>query len=107
MEKQTKITYVLFGLTILSAILHNAIFWFLKMEEPVFFVLTLVFGLGFALSVVYDVVLVLRKREPKDLWKLGFLGLFGLLGLVPRFDIGFFGFFGFLGAKRWKEKNLK
>ena len=100
MEKQTKITYILFGLTILSVILHNAIFGFLKMEEPVFFILTFVFGFGFFILVIYDVILVLRKREPKDLWKLGFLGFVGLLGLVPGLNAGFFGFFGFFGAKR-------
>jgi len=108
MEKQTKITYVLSGLTILSVILHNAIFGFLKTEEPVFFILTLVFGFGFTISVIYDVILVLKKRGPKDLWKLGFLGFVGLLGLIPGLNIGFFGlfgFFGFFGAKRWKDMN--
>ena len=109
MEKQTKITYILFGLAAISVILHNAISAYLKTEEPVFFTLTSIFLLGFVISVIYDVILVLRKRQPKDLWKLGFLGIFGLLGLIPGFNAGFygfFGFFGFFGAKAWKKKNV-
>ena len=109
MEKQTKITYVLFGLSILSVILHNAISAYFKIEEPVFFILTFIFVLGFAISVIYNLINYIRKSEPKDLWKLGWIGLFGLLGLVGSVGLyGFFGFFGFFGAKGWKRvKNRK
>ncbi|MCX6759385.1 MAG: hypothetical protein NT012_02380 [Candidatus Nealsonbacteria bacterium] len=106
MEKQTKITYLLFGLTILSVILHNAISAFFEIEEPVFFILALVFALGFAISVIYNLISYIKKGEPKDLWKLGFLGLFGLCGLIGSLGLyGFFGFFGFFGAKGWKKKE--
>jgi hypothetical membrane protein len=104
MEKQTKITYVLFGLSILSVILHNAISAYFQTEEPVFFVLTFAFLLSFVISVIYSTISYIRKGEPKDLWKLGFLGLFGLVGLVasPGF-YGLFGLCGFFGAKSWKQ----
>jgi uncharacterized membrane protein HdeD (DUF308 family) len=103
MEKQTKITYILVGLSILSVILHNALYGLFEIEEPVFFVLTFVFAISFVISVICRTISYFRKGEPKDLWKLGFLGLLGLLGLVstPGF-YGFFGFFGFFGARSWR-----
>ena len=96
--------YLLFGLSILSVILHNAFYAFFKTEEAAFFILTFVFAIAFVVSVIYSTISYFRKGEPKDLWKLGFLGLLGLLGLVatPGF-YGFFGFFGFFGAKGWKR----
>jgi len=106
MTKQTKIIYTLFGLSILSAILHNAISAYFKIEEPVFFILTFVFAISFVISVIYSTISYFRKGEPRDLWKIGFLGLFGLIGLIasPGF-YGLFGLFGFFGAKSWK--NIK
>lgn len=104
MTKQIKITYVLFGLSILSVILHNAISAYFKIEEPVFFVLIFVFLLSFVISVIYSTISYIKKGEPKDLWKLGWIGVFGLLGLVGSAGLyGFFGFFGFFGAKGWKK----
>lgn len=105
MEKQTKTTYTLFGLTIISIIVHNLIYGLFELEEPVFFLLTFFFLFGFIVSVLYNAFIYIKRREPQDLWKLGFLGLFGLIGLIPGFDCGFFGFlgfFGFFGAKKWK-----
>ena len=100
MTKQTKITYILIGLSTLFVILHNAFYGFFKIEEPVFFTLTFIFAISFIISVIYNTISYFRKGEPKDLWKLGFLGLLGLLGLIttPGF-YGFFGFFGFFGAR--------
>lgn len=108
MEKQTKIIYILVGLSILSVILHNAFYGLFKIEEPVFFILTFVFAISFVVFVIYSTISYFKKGEPKDLWKLGFLGLLGLLGLVatPGF-YGFFGFFGFFGAKRWKRTKIE
>lgn len=97
MQKQTKISYWLFGLSILSAILHNAIYGVLEVEEPVFIILTLVLALGFVVSVVYNIITYKTKGRPKDLWRIGFIGLFGLIGLIPQFGPGFYGFFGFFG----------
>ena len=104
MTKQTGITYILVGLSILSAVLHNASYGLFKIEEPVFFVLTFIFAISFVIFVIYNTVSYFGKGEPKDLWRLGFLGLLGLLGLIgtPGF-YGFFGFFGFFGARSWKR----
>jgi len=104
MTKQTKIIYTLFGLSILSVVLHNAISAYFKIEEPVFFILTFAFLLSFVISVIYSTISYFRKGEPRDLWKIGFLGLFGLIGLIasPGF-YGLFGLFGFFGARSWKR----
>lgn len=103
-----KTTYLLFGLSILSVILHNAISAYFKIEEPVFFVLTFVFLLSFVISVIYSTISYIKKGEPRNLWKLGFLGLFGLCGLIGSPGLyGFFGFFGFFGAKGWKRTKNK
>lgn len=104
MEKQTKITYLLFGLLMLSIIAHNAFYGIFKVEEPVFFGLTFAFAFGFTISVVQNIFSYMHKGEPKDLWKLGWIGLFGLLGLVGSTGLyGFFGFFGFFSARDWKK----
>jgi len=108
MEKQTKITYILVGLSVISVILHNAFYGFFKIEEPVFFILTLIFAISFVVSVIYSTVSYFKRGIPKDLWKLGWLGLLGLLGLIPGLNYGFFGLFGFLGffgARSWKENK--
>lgn len=99
-----KTTYLLFGLSILSVILHNAISAYFKIEEPVFFIFTFAFLLSFVISVICNTISYIKKGEPRDLWKIGFLGLFGLIGLVasPGF-YGLFGLFGFLGARSWRE----
>jgi len=96
--------YLLFGLSILSVILHNAISAYFKIEEPVFFILTFAFLLSFVISVIYNTISYIKKGEPRDLWKIGFLGLFGLIGLIasPGF-YGLFGLFGFFGARSWKK----
>lgn len=104
MEKQTKTTYILFGLVILSIIVHNVLYGLFKIEEPASFILVFPFTFGFALSVIQNTINYIRKGEPSDLWKLGWIGLFGLLGLVGSTGLyGFFGFFGFFGAKGWKK----
>ncbi len=66
MKKQTKITFILLGLTVLSTILHNVFYAIFEVEEPVFFILTLLFALGFVVSVFWSLILMLRKKKPKD-----------------------------------------
>jgi len=95
MEKQTKISYWLMAGAIISAVLHNAIYGLFNVEKPVFFILTLLLVLAFAVLVVYNTITYIKKGVPKDLWKLGWLGLLGLIGLIPGFGPGFYGFFGF------------
>lgn len=95
MEKQTKISCWLFSLVLLLSILHNAVFGLFRIEEPVFFILALMFAFGFAVSVIYNTATYIKKGRPRDLWKIGFIGLFGLIGLWPKFGAGFYGFFAF------------
>jgi len=97
--------YLLFGLSIISAVLHN--FLSVSFEnESVFFILTFIFLLSFVISVIYSTLSYFKRGEPKNLWKIGFLGLFGVIGLIssPGF-YGLFGLLGFFGAKSWKENK--
>lgn len=103
MSKQVLTTYLLLSLAVVSMIIHNLFYAFFATEEFIFLGLTLLFLVGFTVSVVVNVVTYAKKKEPKDLWKLGWLGFFGILGIIPGFSfglLGFFGFFGFLGQQK-------
>lgn len=104
MEKQTQIPYLLFGLAIITAILHNYLSAVLAFEEPFFFTITLLLILGFAVSVAYNIYTYATKGRPKDIWKLGWLGLVGLLGILPQFSVGLYGFYGFFAFFALKKK---
>jgi hypothetical protein len=65
MTKQIKITYALFGLSILSVILHNAISAYFKIEEPVFFILTFVFFFLLSFPSFTAPSLILKKVSQK------------------------------------------
>lgn len=56
MEKKIKILILLFISIIISAILHNAIYAIFNFEEPVFFILTLLFTLAFVVFLVYLII---------------------------------------------------
>jgi len=100
MEKQTQVPFWLLGIAIFSAILHNAFSAIFALEEPVFFILTLLLFLAFIVAVIYNVLTYFNKGTPKDIWKMGWLGLFGLLGLMAPGFYGFYGFFSFFGLKK-------
>lgn len=97
MEKQTKLTYVLFFLSAVAIVLHNAVSVYLKTDEGISFISAMVLIGLFILSVVFNMATYLKKKQPTDVWKLGFLGLIGLIGFLPWFGVGFFGFYGFFG----------
>jgi hypothetical protein len=59
------ISFLLFGFAVFSAVLHNLIFALFKYEEPVFFILTLVFLLATIISVFYSIVKGLIKKKEK------------------------------------------
>ena len=84
-----KKVYLLFGLAVLSAILHNLFYAIFKMEEGIFFILTLVFFFGFWAYLIAVVFRYLRSGQPKDIWKLGWFGLLGLYGFSSDFNHGF------------------
>ena len=110
MTKRIILCYALIVMSVLSVILHNVLSAVMGSEEAVFFILTFVFALDFVVYVLYCTVSYIRKGEPADLWKLGWIGLLGLLGLVPPLTFGLFGFFGFLGffgARSWRDKPPK
>jgi hypothetical protein len=58
-----KKTYLLFGLAILSVLLHNVLYGIFKTEEPVFFILTLGFAFAFVISVIRNIIIYIRKRD--------------------------------------------
>lgn len=97
MFKKIKSVYIFLTLTVLSVVLHNAVFAVLGLEEAFFFILTLVFFGLFVASIVLITLNYIKFKKPKDIYKLGWLGLFGLLGILPGFNYGLFGFFGFFG----------
>jgi len=66
MKKQIKISFLLIGLSTLSAILHNVFYGLFKFEEPVFFTLTFVFFLGFIVSITYNVIMYIRKMNVRE-----------------------------------------
>ncbi|MFC1612323.1 hypothetical protein ACFL29_00535 [Patescibacteria group bacterium] len=107
MQKETKITYWLFGLSIFFVIFHNLLSGLIKAEEAVSFLWAIAFIAAFIISVIYNTTLYITKGKPVDIYKLGFLGLLGLIGLIPQFGpglFGFFGFFGFFGARGKTKK---
>ena len=55
LKKQTKISFLFLGLAVLSAILHNAVYALVGVEEPIFFSLTFVFAIAFIVSLIYSV----------------------------------------------------
>ncbi|MFA5355301.1 MAG: hypothetical protein WC302_00985 [Candidatus Paceibacterota bacterium] len=96
-----KNTYLLFALSFISMILHNAVYAIFKAEDAVFFILTFVFFFLFIVFIVWNTIRYIIKREPQDIWKLGWLGLIGLIGLTSEFGFfGFFGFFAFFGLRK-------
>lgn len=102
MEKQTKTTYLLFGLALISFFIHNILTSFIfKDGEPVFFALFLILGLGFVISIVRNLITYSQNGEPKDLWKIGWLGFLGILGFLGGLRLFlFFLFFGFFLLKK-------
>lgn len=102
MEKQTQISYLLFGLYVLSKFLHNPIYSiFSQADYNKVKIFVLIFNFVFVLfviSILFNVITYVKKGEPKDLWKLGWIGFLGLLGLffIPGVSavsslLGFFG----------------
>jgi hypothetical protein len=103
MKAGVKRTYILFGLFIFLSLLHNLMYSLFPTEGGVFFVLGLVTGILFILSMVYTIFICLNGKDAGELWPLGWLGLVGLVGFIPQFGplfFGLYGFFGFFGLKR-------
>lgn len=100
MSSATQIPFWLLGGAIFTAILHNAFSAMFMVEEPIFITLTILLVIAFIAAVIFNILTYIKKGEPKDLWKLGWLGLFGLFGALAPGLYGFYGFFGFFGLRR-------
>ncbi|GBE16451.1 hypothetical protein BMS3Abin15_00267 [bacterium BMS3Abin15] len=61
MKKRTKISFWLLGLFVASTITHNIIYGVFKFEEPIFFILSLIFALGFMILFAYNIVIYLKE----------------------------------------------
>ena len=99
MSKQLKVTYAFLVLLLITILLNRFVF----PGEQILFLLIYFYVLEIGISVIYNIVNFIKKKESKDLWKLGFLGIVGLVGLVPGisyFFLGFFILFGFFAAKK-------
>ncbi len=103
MEKQTKISYwFLFG-GIGGSVVHNFVYGLFKIEEPIFFFISIFSFIAFLVSLIFNLITYKLKGRPKDLWCLSWIGLFGLLGFLKSFGPRFFGlyaFFAFFGFKK-------
>jgi len=53
---------LLLVMTVVSSILHNLIYGLTGIEEPVFFLLTLIFLFGFVVLVIYMIIKYLKKK---------------------------------------------
>lgn len=79
MQLQTKITYGLFFTAFFSVILHNVLYGLFPIGEVVFFLLGLFLIAVFFLFVLYNIITFILKREPQDIWQLGWLGFFSVV----------------------------
>ena len=110
MTKAVKNSYIFLIGSVLSMIMHNFIAAIFHFEDAIFFLLTFILFLAFIISIIYNLVTYILKRQPKDIWQLGWLGLFSFFF----FGIGFcqagFGFlilFLFFLFKLIKIENNK
>jgi hypothetical protein len=65
MKKQMKTLFLFFALFIICAFLHNAIWGLFRIEEPVFFVLALMFFVALIVSIFYNLGVWVRKTKKK------------------------------------------
>ena len=107
MEESTFTTFLLAGTFFVSVFLHNFMSGLVGIEEALFFFLALVSAFMFPLSIFYNVYTYVARKEPRDIWKLGYLGLIGILGILESggrysftFFYAFFGLFAFFGLKK-------
>ena len=88
-SKQVKITYGFALLFLVGFVGHNLMYAagiafgeniiFTVLEVGLFLLATIVAPLGFFGSLIYNTYTYFTKKQPKDIWKLGFLGIIGIL----------------------------
>jgi len=94
MSKEIKSIYITFLLSLFSIIAHNYLYWVLKKEEGVFFILSFLSLIAFVFVTIGALTKIVTEKKPEDLWKAGFLGFLGFLGFVPQLSYSYFGLFG-------------
>ena len=57
---------ILFGLAILSAIIHNIIYGIFEFEEPIFFILTFAFGVWLVIHIIRSLIVYFRKNKEQS-----------------------------------------
>lgn len=82
MSKETNSIYLTLLLSIVSVLLHNYMYFLLKKEEGVFFVIALLSLMALVSAVIYSLSKYVTEKKPDDLWKAGFLGILGFLGFI-------------------------
>jgi len=111
MTAPIKATYLSIAAFAILVVTHNFFSAITGFEEPLFFILSLIAGVVFVFSIIFNIWTYTKTGSPYDIWKLGFLGLIGLLGIIPKLGTGFFGFFGLFGflglCKRVEKGNNK
>lgn len=109
MSKEVKSIYLTLLASVASVILHNYLYFLLKKEEGVFFVIALLALISFVFTIIYSLTKYVTEKKPEDLWKSGFLGMLGFLGFIPQLGQVFFGFFGlvlFFALKSGYESKI-
>lgn len=71
MLTKVKLAGILLGLTIISIILHNMFYAVLGVEEPMFFILSLLFALVFAIYVGITLVVFAYNEIRRQIRKKG------------------------------------
>jgi len=93
MTQEVKSIYLTLLLSVASVILHDYLYFLLKKEEGVFFIIAFLSLIIFVSVLIYSLTKYVTEKKPEDLWKVGFLGILGFLGFVPQLSQVFFGFF--------------
>jgi len=75
MSKQLWLIWLLFLVMITSVIFHNLFYAIFGFEDAVFFILSLLCFFGLIIYLDYNIYTKITKKQPKDLWLVGFVGL--------------------------------
>jgi len=89
LEKQTLVPYLCILAFFIGFIGHNLAYalgvafgenlFFTILEVSLFLIAVFIAPIGFIVSLIYNLYTYHTKKEPKDIWKLGFLGIFGVI----------------------------
>jgi hypothetical protein len=110
MKKQTKTIYSVFFAFLIFVMIHNFLSFFWKVEEAIFFLLSLAALVLFLILVIVNLIRFFSSKMPEDIWKLGFLGITGFLAFIfwpPKAAFLFFFLFFFFFLAKIKKQSLE